>query len=168
MNFRLAEKDDLPQLKEMYKKIVEKMNDMDIKIWNEYYPYEVFEKDIDKKQLYLLVENKKILAAFVVTELIAPKSNLGWEKPEAPAMYLNRIGVNVEYLKKGLGSLIIEEAKKIAKGKNIDFLRLLVVKTNIPAINLYLKAGFKQVSGEWKEDIVPGKILYEYGFEIKV
>ncbi len=168
MNFRLAKKDDLPQLKEMYKKIVKRMDDMDIKIWNEYYPYEMFKEDIDKKQLYLLVENKIILAAFVMSIEKDMESDLGWEEPEAQAMYINRIGVNVDYIGKGLGLLLLEEIKKITKENKLDYIRLLVVKSNTPAINLYLKAGFKQVSGIWKEDIVPGKVLYEYGFEIKV
>lgn len=38
MNFRIAKMDDLPQLKVVYKKIIEEMNYNNIDIWDEIYP----------------------------------------------------------------------------------------------------------------------------------
>ena len=38
MNFRMAKMDDLPQLKVVYKKIIEEMNYNNIDIWDEIYP----------------------------------------------------------------------------------------------------------------------------------
>ena len=38
MNFRIAKMDDLPQLKVVYKKIIEEMNYNYIDIWDEIYP----------------------------------------------------------------------------------------------------------------------------------
>ena len=38
MNFRIAKMDDLPQLKVVYKKIIEEMNYNNIDIWYEIYP----------------------------------------------------------------------------------------------------------------------------------
>ena len=49
MNLRLAEKNDLPQLKTMYEKIIDNMNKANIQIWNEIYPCEFFQDDIQNK-----------------------------------------------------------------------------------------------------------------------
>nr|WP_246615500.1 hypothetical protein [Clostridium thailandense] len=51
--------------------------------------------------------------------------------------------------------------------KQAKYLRLFVVDINKPAINVYLKNGFKQVDGIYEEKIDDGLILREYGFEIE-
>ncbi|HBC92713.1 MAG TPA: GNAT family N-acetyltransferase, partial [Pelotomaculum sp.] len=48
------------------------------------------------------------------------------------------------------------------------YLRLFVVDINVPAINLYLRNGFRQVDGIYEEKIDDNFTLREYGFEIKV
>ncbi|WP_376774592.1 GNAT family N-acetyltransferase [Clostridium thailandense] len=73
-------------------------------------------------------------------------------------MYLDCFGVNVNYSRQGIGSLMLKQAK---------YLRLFVVDINKPAINVYLKNGFKQVDGIYEEKIDDGLILREYGFEIE-
>ena len=47
MKLRLANNDDLNFLKDMYTKIVEDMYKNDIKIWNDFYPYEVIKEDVE-------------------------------------------------------------------------------------------------------------------------
>lgn len=46
MDFRQAIMRDLPQLKDMYKRIIQNMNEQDIQIWDDVYPCEFFEEDI--------------------------------------------------------------------------------------------------------------------------
>lgn len=168
MEIRLATPSDLPQLKEMFVGIVNNMYQQGIKIWNEYYPYEEFIFDIEKKQLYLLVEDNVIMATLVVNE----ESNydcFSWHDKNAKALYLNRLGVNINYLRKGIGVKVLDEAKNIAKSRNLQFLRLTVVDFNIPAIKLYKKYGFIQVKGSFKEYIPERDLtLTEYGFEYKL
>jgi hypothetical protein len=41
MNLRLAKKNDLSQLKRMYEKIIDSMNENNIQIWDEIYPKEL-------------------------------------------------------------------------------------------------------------------------------
>ena len=47
MNLRLAVMSDLSQIIEMYKKIIAKMNDNGIHIWDEIYPCKYFKNDIE-------------------------------------------------------------------------------------------------------------------------
>jgi ribosomal protein S18 acetylase RimI-like enzyme len=164
---RLATKNDLDELKVMIKKVVQKMYENDIKIWNDYYPFEEFAYDIEEESLYLLIENKKIAGTFVMTKSNQISTYFKWKNPNSPALYLTRIAVNVDFLRQGMGGLIIQNAKEIAKSKNIPYLRLSVIDINKPAINLYKKQGFMQVDGVYIE-IIPERncSFVEYGFEL--
>lgn len=169
MTTRLATQKDLPELKIMFDKIVAKMNNDGICIWNEFYPFEEFADDIKNKNLYVITDQQKIIAAFGLYSKMASSKNFDWENPNCPALYIARVGVNVNNLRQGLGSKIIEQANQIAKQQNIQYLRLNVVEINKPAIQLYVKNGFKKVSGIYKEfSPTLNKTLCEYGYELEI
>ena len=73
----------------------------------------------------------------------------------------------MKYLRQGIAGLMLKNAMELAKLKNAKYLRLFVVDINKPAINLYIKNGFKQVDGIYEEKI-EDFVLYEYGFEIEI
>ena len=168
MKVVIAKLEDLNKIKEMYTEIVENMYDNNIKIWNEYYPNEVFKSDIEQGTLYLLKENENILGAFVMYEHKNLEEDLKWQDCNAKSYLLNRVGVNVQYLRQGIGKKLIEEASKLAQKKGGKYLRLLVSEINTPAINLYLKCSFKKVNGIHKEKINENFSINEYGFEIEL
>ena len=168
MKIRLAAIDDLPQLKAMYGKIIEHMNKNNIKIWDECYPYEVFSDDIDKKQLYVLTENSDIIAAFALCDSMDGEGFAGWKDQQAKALYINRLGVNVDYARRGIGSAALKEAMAIAGEKGAGYLRLFVVDNNEPAINLYKRNGFQKLNETYDEVIDEELTLHEYAFEIKL
>ena len=168
MNLRLATSNDLPKLKAVYGKIIDNMNRHNIAIWDEIYPCEFFTEDIENNRLYLLVEdNDHIVAAFALCESNPGESSVKWENPNEKALYIDRFGVNVDYSRQGIGSIMLNHAIALAKQKGAKYLRLFVVDINKPAINLYIKNGFNQVPGIYEERI-DDFVLYEYGFEIKV
>ena len=70
IKFRLAQIDDLENIKTMYNSIVQNMYKQNINIWNEYYPVECFEDDINNKQLYVLEKNTLNPKVFTKTEII--------------------------------------------------------------------------------------------------
>ncbi len=149
----------------MYQKIIRNMNKNDIRIWDEIYPCEFFQNDIENKSLYILAENDDIMAAFALCESNDGAEHVKWKNAKARALYLDRLGVNVNHLRKGIGGLTLLHAAKLAKQMNAEYLRLFVVDINIPAINLYLKNGFKRVDGIYEEKIDDFGMV-EYGFEI--
>lgn len=166
MKLRLANKQDLPQLKTMYKDIVENMNKNKITIWDDVYPSIFFESDILNKQLYVLEDDSVIVSAFCLCD--DNIDSIQWKEPAAKALYIQRLGVNVLYMQKGIGSKTLDEAKEIARKLNCNYLRLLVVDFNYPAINLYLKNGFVKKEGVHSEVIDEETILYEHGYEIEL
>ena len=91
-----------------------------------------------------------------------------WENKDAKAFYIDRLGVNTDYLRRGLGSYILKRAMELAGEQGAGYLRLSVVDINKPAINLYLKNGFKRAGGIFEERIDEELVLREYGYEIKI
>lgn len=166
MKVVLAKLKDLDEIKKTYTKIIENMYANDIKIWNNYYPNEVFEFDIKSKNMFLLKENNIIIGAFVIYEHIELENDVMWTDTKAKAYLLSRVGVNVNYLRQGIGHKIIDIACEIAKSNGAKYLRLLVCDENKPAINLYSKYKLKKVSGIHEEKIRDDFSIYEYGFEV--
>ena len=168
MDFRQAVMQDLPQLKDMYKRIIKDMNEQNIQIWDDIYPCELFEDDIKNNQLYILLNNGEIVSAFVLSDTNSGEIAVEWNDNHAKAVYIDRLGVNVKYSKKGIGSLMLDNAKEIAKTLNAEYLRLFVVDINIPAIQLYTKKEFIKVNGVYNEIFDDGFVLHEHGYEIKL
>ena len=168
MDFRQAFMQDLPQLKDMYKRIIKNMNEQNIQIWDDIYPCKFFEDDIKNNQLYILLNNGEIVSAFVLSDTNSGETAVEWNDNHAKAVYIDRLGVNIKYLKKGLGSLMLDKAKEIAKTLNAEYLRLFVVDINIPAIQLYTKKEFVKVNGVYNEIFDDGFVLHEHGYEIKL
>lgn len=169
METRLAVIEDLPELKIMFDKIVKVMEANNVFIWNEYYPYEEFENDIQKKNLYVVCGNVGIISAFGLFDNVNGSNSFEWENKNADVLYLGRFGVNPDFQKCGYGAKTITEAIKIAKSLGAKYLRLQVVDSNIPAIKFYEKVGFIQVCGVFEEYIEEtDTTLVEYGFEIKL
>jgi Acetyltransferases len=167
MDFRLAEMSDLPELKIMYKSIIDNMYKNNIHIWDEIYPCEFFQQDIKNNRLYILKKGSDIAAAFALSETNEGEQYLKWNDLKSKAFYIDRFGVNVNFLRLGLGELMLKNAAGIAKQKGARYLRLFVVDINKPAINLYSKCGFNRVDGAYEMN-VDDTILHEYGFEIEI
>lgn len=168
MNFRSAVMNDLPQIKIVYKEIIKHMNDTHIEIWDDIYPCEFFKEDIKNNRLFLLLDNEIILSAFALCDINSGAESMNWESDTKKVLYLDRFGVNINYFKKGIGSLMLSKAKETANSLGAEYLRLFVVDINEPAIQLYLKNGFTRVSGVYNEVIDDDFVLHEYGFEIKL
>ena len=165
MKLVLAKLNDLSEIKEIYTEIIKNMYKNNIKIWNDYYPNEVFKSDIENNYLYLLKKDNTIIGCFTIYKHKDIEKDIMWKNKESKAFLLNRVGVNVNYLNQGIGKEIINSACKIAKEKGAKYLRLLVSDINTPAINLYTKCKFKKANGVHEEKINDNFSIYEYGFE---
>lgn len=168
MELRLANINDLSQLQDIYKKLIMHMDENGIQIWDDIYPCVCFPDDMTHKRLYILVENNVILAAFSLCESCLGETCVQWKNQDAKALYLDRFGVNIDYLRKGIGSLTLQKAINLTRDKGYDYLRLFVVDVNQPAIQLYIKNGFQRVEGIYDEVIDDELVLHEYGFEMSV
>ena len=60
MEFRQAKLEDLPKLKKVYRDIIQNMEDKQISIWDEIYPCEFFQEDIEAECFYVLAEGEEV------------------------------------------------------------------------------------------------------------
>lgn len=168
MDLRLAKKADLPELKSMYKKLIDNMNKNGIEIWDDIYPCEFLAEDIEENRLYVSVNEDEIVSAFALCNTNSGAEYVEWEDKRASALYLDRLAVNVDYLRKGIAGATLHNAILLAKESGAEYLRLFAVDTNIPAIKLYEKNGFIRAGGVYDEVIDEDLILREFGYEIKI
>ena len=165
MNLRLANIDDLQQIKDMFREIVDNMNKNNINIWDEIYPCEFFKEDIEDNRLYIMEDNKEIVSVFVLCDNNSGENSIIWKDNSGKALYIDRLGVKVKYLRKGIESVTLNKAISLAKDKGAKYLRLFVVNTNTSAIDFYEKNGFVRADGVYDEVIDEELILHEFGYE---
>lgn len=168
MNLRLACKEDLPQLKAVYKKIIENMDRNNIRIWDDVYPCEFFGDDMEHNRLYVLTDGDEIISAFALCESNSGEGCVNWINGNDKALYIDRFGVNVNYLRQGIGSAALCQAAAAARELGAGSLRLFVVDINEPAVRLYEKNGFERADGIYDERIDEDLVLHEFGFEKKL
>ncbi len=167
MNLRLATEKDLPEISRLFTSITRKLDSENICIWDEVYPDCAFPDDIKRKSLFLLEEDERLISAFALCEPQEDEGSIVWESPNAKGIYLFRFGVAPDSLNKGIGTLMLKEAERIAKESGGEYLRLLVVDYNIPAIKFYEKNGYGKAEGYYIKD-QDGLILKEFGYELKL
>ncbi len=168
MIFRLAEAKDLEQLTDVYREIIKKMNENGIQIWDDVYPCELIEEDIKSKRFYIMLNDEEIISAFALCNADNVEYSIKWTNNNREVLYLDRFAVNVKYLKKGIGSLMLVMAKQVAKELGAEYLRLFVVDINKPAARFYEKNDFIKADGVYHEVFDDGFSLYESGYEIKL
>lgn len=165
MKFRLANIHDLPQIKTVYKEIIQDMYKKHITIWDEIYPCDYFEEDIKNNKMYVLSDNGIIVAGFVLYDNNPGSDKVKWKYNTGKVLYLDRLGVNVEYARKGVGSMMLKRAEETAKEQGADYIRMFVVDINLPAIKLYEKNDYTKAYGIYDEVIDDTLTLHEYGYE---
>ena len=165
IRIRRAAFSDLPAAKEMYAALVARMDQEGWGVWDEIYPRDYVEKDIERGQFYLLLEGDRLAGAFALPAHDNGEGGVPGQEPSAPARYLYRFGIAAEYGGRGLGRLALERIGELARGLGAVYLRLYVAHENEPAIALYRKAGFSQLPGEFGEVLEDGTRLFEYAFE---
>ena len=110
MKLRLAEMADLPQLKAVYKEIIRNIDENGVPIWDEIYPCEFFYEDIERNRLYVLTEEENIVSAFALCSSASGADCVRWSDEQGKALYIDRFGVNVDYLRRGIGSIALNMA----------------------------------------------------------
>ncbi len=167
MNLRLATEKDLSELSTLFASITQKLDSENICIWDEIYPDCAFPDDIKRDSLFVLEEGERLISAFALCDPQEDEGSIVWEKPDAKGIYIYRFGVSPDCLKKGIGTFMLKQAERIAKERGGEYLRLLVVDYNTPAVRFYEKNGYRKAEGNYIK-YQSGLILKEYGYELKL
>ena len=100
---RLAKILEIPDILNITQACAKSMIDEGIYQWNEYYPSkEAFEKDIARKELYVLEENEEIIGTIVLSTLMDEEyCPINWLTPNKNNIYIHRLAVHPKEQKKG-------------------------------------------------------------------
>lgn len=151
MKIRLANENDLSQINEMFKLVIDDLNNVK-KIdmsWGDKYPFCEFKKDINSKEMYVLEDNNKIIGSFSLSDYDDPDyQNIGWKSNNKKFFYINRLAILPSEQGKGYAKQAMNFIDNYGIENKYDAIRLLVYNDNSYAINLYKKFNFREIESE--------------------
>lgn len=111
--------------------------------WNYDYPnIDDVKNDINNKSLYILLQNKEIIAVAAAGEDNELKKIECYSKQIKAPCGLARIAVKTQYQNKGIAKYLISYIEKQVIKKGFDGIHFLVNKTNLHAKAVYDKMGY--------------------------
>ena len=137
LNFRIARQGEEEQVLSLY----QSAKGSAFCVWNESYPTMTeIEHDLETKSLYVMTDGSKIIGAIS----IVPENELDcfdcWSYKDGKE--IARVVIDKAYQGQGLSFEMVKSIESILQEKGHTSIHLSVVKTNIPAYNTYIKAGF--------------------------
>ena len=174
MEIRSARTDEMENVRDFYFRLITDAKDMKYQpAWKKaVYPSDILITDsIKNGELYVVPvddEEFEYMGAMIINrEYNFDYSDVEWTvkagKDEIAVIHL--LGVAVPFQGQGVASFMVDEAKKIAREKGAKVIRLDVLNTNLPAHQLYQKAGFAYVDSlrkPYEDGQLSDFLLYEY------
>lgn len=149
MNIFKANENQYDAVRNFYHSLIEKMqkSPYDIGWKKDVYPApEFLQESIINGELYIGMENDKIVAAMVLNH----QCNDGYRKfhwqteaTENEITVIHALGVHPDYNGKGYAKAMVKKALEIASDTHQKALRLDVLGGNVPAEKLYTQMGFQ-------------------------
>ena len=121
---------------------IEKMTIQDLELikdiletdFDGFWTYSVFKSELEN-------ENSRYIAAKIDNQIVGFAGI--WKSVDD--VHITNIVTKKDFRQKGIGKALLDKLIQISKQENINAVTLEVRHTNIPAINFYLKHGFKKV-----------------------
>jgi len=144
---RSAKISEIPDIIAICNACAEHMISNGIYQWNEHYPSaEVFEKDIDRNELYVLVIDTKIIGAIVIsTRVDAEYKPVKWLTKNENNIYIHRLAVAPSEQGKGYAQQLMDFAEKHAKTNGFQSVRLDTFSQNKRNNRFYEQRGYTRL-----------------------
>lgn len=143
MNIREATVEDIKQMTKLLQQVanLHSNNRPDIFKEKEISDYDNWSKDLveDDEKIVIIAEKEKIICGVMVCKVRIIENHVNLK--DAKILSIAEICVDENYRKKGIGSNLIEEAKRIAKENNCNRLELNCWEFNEKARKFYNENG---------------------------
>lgn len=146
MKIKIATFDDIPQIEILYEELFLEMSKLQPTYIAPARQDVAFLQNIiseEKSDIFVAELDNNIAGFLLIQELATPLYSCIVQHNYA---YIMDVIVGGQYQSKGIGTLLLQEAKKWAEERNLDYLELSVLAENIGAINLYDRHGFNETS----------------------
>ena len=162
MDIRPARKEEVEELKKLYKEIVIDLHKQgEVNIWYEDYPMNMLDGDQKAGQLFCFYDHDRLVGAVALTKDFSHRQHFKFNTPE-PTIYINRLAVFMEFRGRGYAHLCMNLIKLWAKDKGYRSVRLMVNHHNAPAIASYKRAGMMWTGDKYFPPLYPAEILLGY------
>ncbi len=138
---------EIPDILALTKACTEEMIRNGIYQWNKEYPSKKqFEKDIDRKELYVLEECDGIIGVIVLTPIMDKEyATVSWLTPDHKNLYIHRLAVLPSYQGKGNAQKLMDFAEEFARANEFLSIRLDTFSKNKRNQDFYLQRGYRQL-----------------------
>lgn len=115
--------------------------------WTTEYPSQkAFEKDIDRNELYVLLEDNAIIGCIVVSLLMDDEyKNVAWLTPNDINYYIHRLAVHPKYQGKGCAQRLMDFGENFARENNALSVRLDTFSQNKRNQKFYEQRGYAKL-----------------------
>lgn len=138
---------DLDEILELSRSCARKMNEMGIHQWHEDYPSrEVFESDLEQKELYCYKEGNEIAGVITLNEKVDDSyHNINWKIESGKHLVVHRLAVHPKFQGRGIAKKIMDFAEQKAKNENYSSIKLDAYSLNEINLSFYKKRGYEKL-----------------------
>ncbi|KPM30809.1 Putative acetyltransferase [Croceitalea dokdonensis DOKDO 023] len=144
---RLAKLPEITQIVSITKACATFMQSQGIYQWNEHYPSEAaFLRDVDRQELYVLLETERIIGAVVVsTQMDTEYLPIRWLTPSINNYYIHRLCVHPDVQGRGHARRLMDFAENMAKTNKAASVRLDTFSQNKRNQRFYETRGYQKL-----------------------
>ena len=115
--------------------------------WNEHYPNaEAFQQDIERNELFVLINENNILGSIVISSLMDDEyKSIQWLTPSDKNIYIHRLAVHPIYQGRGFAQQLMDYAENFALAQGYASIRLDTFSQNDRNQKFYELRGYNRL-----------------------
>ncbi|MPN52325.1 hypothetical protein SDC9_199981 [bioreactor metagenome] len=144
--FSLATQNDLPEIIELFRAAIRRMDELGIPQWDEIYPsVDVLSEDVASGRMEVGRSEGKIAVAFLLEECVEGEYEAAdWRYPEPRFVVLHRLCVHPAFQGRGIARQAMDYIEQSVRARGIRAIRLDAFSLNPTALRLYESRGFEK------------------------
>ena len=138
---------EIPEILRLTTACAKQMKKIGIFQWNEEYPSrEAFEKDISRKELFVLKSGNTLIGCITITTHIDEEYiPIKWLTPNENNIYIHRLAVDPKFQGKGYAQMLMNFAENYALENKYISIRLDTFSQNKRNQNFYAQRGYQKL-----------------------
>lgn len=144
---RKATYSDIDPILLITKACAKDMENKGILQWNEHYPSAgAFERDIEREELFVLTDHKKILGSIVISSFMDDEyKTIEWLTANVKNIYIHRLAVHPDYQGRGFAQQLMDFAENFARNQGYASIRLDTFSQNQRNQKFYELRGYNRL-----------------------
>lgn len=144
---RKGKLEDIDEIKALTEACAAHMIQQGIYQWNEHYPSKnVFIKDVEIGQLYVLEEHGRIEGTIVLSDIEDEEyDGVKWSGDQGKKLYIHRLAVHPDFQGQGKARSLMDFAEDYARANQYDWIRLDTFSQNPRNHKFYENRGFNRL-----------------------